>query len=394
MISRVKMIWLLSYISIASVSSAIITPALPRIQIQFSLGLGEVEWVVSSFLLGYVFGQLIYGPLANSYGRLKALRIGLTINLTGLLLCLSAVWIGSYWFLVFGRFITALGAASGLACTYMLINEWLPEQQRKSALAYSILSFTLGVGLSVVIGGYITEYWHWSGCFIILLIQGLIMLFGIQVFDETLLEPVSINITSIFQGYKRVLSSCRLLIYSLILGICSSISYCYSAAGPQIADHLLQLTAADYGNWNLLNIAGMFAGGFLAKFLLDQFMPRQCIIISIFGCLLGFMNLALMLKTSGSSALWFFLSTANVFLFAGGLYGGGTFLASNAVEDKASSAAMMSFINMSVATFMVVMMGYLSANVLFSYLFVMLFLIIFAVTLIILDTFFCSGKTS
>ena len=74
--SRFNLIWLLSYISIASVSAAIITPALPEIQAQYALSLGNVEWIVSTFLIGYVFGQLIYGPLANQFGRLKALRIG------------------------------------------------------------------------------------------------------------------------------------------------------------------------------------------------------------------------------------------------------------------------------------------------------------------------------
>lgn len=58
--SRFNLIWLLSYISIASVSAALITPALPEIQSHYALSLGTVEWIVSAFLIGYVFGQLIY----------------------------------------------------------------------------------------------------------------------------------------------------------------------------------------------------------------------------------------------------------------------------------------------------------------------------------------------
>lgn len=159
--AQLKMGWLLSYISIASVSAAMITPALPAIQTQYSLSLGVVEWIVSAFLIGYVFGQLIYAPLANQFGRLKALRIGLIINLIGIILSLLALTANSYELLIIGRFVTALGSASGLACTFMLINEWLPESQRKSAMAYSVLSFALGVGLAVMIGGIITEYWDW-----------------------------------------------------------------------------------------------------------------------------------------------------------------------------------------------------------------------------------------
>jgi MFS transporter, DHA1 family, multidrug resistance protein len=72
--SKLSMIWLLSYISIASVSAAIITPALPNIEHTFALSTGTVEWIVSAFLIGYVIGQLVYGSLANCYGRIKALQ--------------------------------------------------------------------------------------------------------------------------------------------------------------------------------------------------------------------------------------------------------------------------------------------------------------------------------
>lgn len=158
--SKFNIIWLLSYISIASVSAAIITPALPEIQAQYGLKSESVEWIVSAFLIGYVVGQLIYGPLANRFGRLKALRIGLMINVLGVAVCFSALTLNAYWLLIVGRLITALGAASGLACTFMLINEWLPEVQRKAAMAYSVLSFAFGVGFAVMIGGLITQYWQ------------------------------------------------------------------------------------------------------------------------------------------------------------------------------------------------------------------------------------------
>lgn len=382
MVSNYKVVWLLSYISIASVSSAIITPALPQIQSQFALGNGQVEWMVSAFLMGYVAGQLIYGPLANAYGRLKALRIGLMINILGILLCFMALSIHSYAFLILGRFVTALGAASGLACTFMLINEWLPEAQRKMALAYSILSFTVGIGLSVIIGGIITEYWHWSGCFWLLLLQGILMLWGTRVFSETLLHPQSINVANILSGYKKALSSGQLLIFSLSWGFCSAISYCFSAAAPQIASHVLGLSAAEYGYWNILNIIGMFAGGLQAKALLDKYSPRQVILIGMLGSALGLLSLILLLQFAFSSALWFFMSTTCLFFFGGSLYAGGSFLASTAIEDRASGAAMMSFINMSTATLTVIIMGYLSSNALLAFIAILAMLWVLVVGLL------------
>ena len=365
--SKFNLIWLLSYISIASVSAAIITPALPEIQSHFALSLGTVEWIISAFLIGYVVGQLIYGPLANQFGRLKALRIGLTINIFGVIICLMALAVNAYWLLIIGRLITALGAASGLACTFMLINEWLPESQRKTAMAYSVLSFALGVGIAVMLGGLITEYWHWQGCFLFLLVHGLVMLWGTCVFSETLVTSKPIHAVTIFRDYSAALSSSKLVVFSLVVGCCSAISYCFSAAGPQIAKDLLKLSAAQYGYWNGLNIVGMLLGGLFVKQLLARFSVNTIIAIGFIGIALGISNLFIIWGIASQSALWFFLTTASLYLFSSLLFSGGSLVASNALTDKASASAMMSFVNMCFATLCVILMGYLVTNPLLGF---------------------------
>ncbi|KTD73698.1 MFS transporter [Legionella tucsonensis] len=385
-ISSFNLFWLLNYISIASVSAAIITPALPKIQTEYALGPGVIEWIVSAFLIGYVVGQLIYGPLANRFGRLKALRIGLVINLIGLVVCLLALLQESYWLLIGGRLITALGAASGLACTFMLINEWLPETQRKTAMAYSVLSFALGIGIAVVIGGIITEFLHWQGCFWILLAHGLIMLWGTCIFSETLTHPKSIYILTIVRDYYAALASAKLVIFSLVVGCCSAISYCFSAAGPQISEKILKLSAAEYGYWNILNIIGMLLGGLLAKRLLARFSANQLITIGFLGVAAGIINLLIMWYFGTQSSLWFFLITASLYLFSSFLFSGGSFVASNALKDKASAAAMMSFVNMCFATLSVIVMGYLMVNPLLSFIIILSLVWLLVVALLLIKS--------
>lgn len=363
--------WLLSYISIASFSAAIITPALPEIQKHFSLLQGEVEWMVSAFLIGYVIGQLIYGPLANRFGRIPALRTGLVINLIGLMICILGLYVHSYSLLIIGRLISALGAASGLACTFMLINEWLPIEQRKTAMAYTILSFTLGIGLAVLLGGVITQYGHWQYCFGLLSAYGLLMLYGTKVFTETLKEPQSIHFITILNGYKKAVSSLTLVTFSVVVGLCSAIGYCFSAAGPQIANGLLKLTPAEYGYWNCFNVIGMFTSGLLAKALLQKYNAHQVIAIGLSGTALGLINIFLIDLSGSSSPIWFFMSTLLMYLFGGLLFAGGSYLASNSLSDKASGAGIMSFINMLTATLSVIVMGYLSLDPLVAFLMVL-----------------------
>lgn len=98
-----KIVILLSYISIASASAVILNPALSKISIQMHLESGDVEWLVSIFLLGYVFGQIIYGPLSKRFGEVRALRYGLLINFLGICICLVGAYSMSWAILLVGR---------------------------------------------------------------------------------------------------------------------------------------------------------------------------------------------------------------------------------------------------------------------------------------------------
>lgn len=384
-ISPFKLVWLLSYISIASVSATIITPALPQIQAQYGLSLGTVEWIVSAFLIGYTIGQLFYAPFANRFGCLKALRIGLTVNLSGTVICLVALVYNAYWLLIAGRLVTALGAASGLVCTFALINTWLPESQRKVAMSYSVLSFALGLGVAVILGGMITDYWNWQGCFYFLLFHAIAVLWGTYVFVETSFCPKPIQVLTIVKDYTLALSSSKLVIFSLVIGSSTAISYCFSAAGPQIATELLNLSAAKYGYWNSLNIVGMLLGGIIAKRLLTRLSTLQVIAIGFMGIALGISNLWLMWLINSQSALWFFLVTAGFYLFNGLLFASGSLIASNALPDKASAAGMMSFINMSFATLCVIIMGYLGRNPLYSFIIILSIMWALVVLLVLIE---------
>ncbi|MDX1837978.1 MFS transporter [Legionella taurinensis] len=362
MISTFRLIWLLSYITTASVSAAVITPGLPAIADSFQLNIEAIQWMISAFLGGYVIGQLIYGPLANRVGRVGALRVGLVINLLGLLVCYAGLLFHSYGLLIGGRLVSALGAASGLSCTLMLINEWLPEQQRRTALSYSILAFTLGIGLAVSLGGWIVTYWQWQGCFALLFIHGVLLLAGTPFLKETMIIRRRVNLAQMITAYRQTLASPGLVVYALAVGFCSAIGYCYSAAGPLIAERFLHLSAAAYGSWNLVNMLGMLMGGLLTKRLLQRCSPQRVVVYGFGGCTLALLGLFLMWQLHWLLPIGFFIHTSLLYLFSGFLFAGGSCLATASVQDKSNGSAMLSFINMLTATLAVIVMGYTNTN--------------------------------
>jgi MFS transporter, DHA1 family, multidrug resistance protein len=363
-----KVILLLSYICIASLSAAMITPALPQIQSSFHLNENQSQWMVSIFLLGYVIGQLIYGPLANRFGRLSSLRVGLIINVVGIVLCLVASYfLLNYPVLLLGRLITALGAASGLSCTFILVNELLPEAQAKKALSFVSVSFTVGIGLAVTIGGWVTEYIHWQACFWILLVHGIGMFIFTWQFHETLTKVTPLNPKVLVSKYWIALKSRKLVVFSLFPGLCSTISYCYSAAAPIIAQSTLHFSPSQYGYWNLLNMLGMMSSGFLSSYLMRHYEPRNIVIFAMGLLIPSLASLVAWAFIAPDQAVWFFATTFLLYLLGGLLFTAASFLASNSIQDKASAASMMSFINMAAATLTVIIMGHLSMNIIAAF---------------------------
>ena len=118
--------------------------------------------------MGYVLGQIIYGPIAKRYGDVVTLRLGLLINLIGILVCLLGRLFASMSVLVTGRFITALGSSAGFVCTFIILNNSVEPSRVKIGLSFAKISFALSISLAILIGGVITTYTQWNYCFYLL----------------------------------------------------------------------------------------------------------------------------------------------------------------------------------------------------------------------------------
>ncbi len=365
--SQAKIVLLLSYICVASISAAIITPALLQIQRDFQLEQGQIEWAVSSFLFGYVFGQLIYGPLANRFGRLHALRTGLLVNLLGIILCLLAVGCESFGFLLFGRLITALGAAAGLCCTLTLINELLTEEQAKQTLSFAVVAFTLGAGASVTLGGLITQYAHWYGCFWVLMAHGIIMFLATWNFSETLKNPQPINICPLLRSYFNIISKRQFFAFSAVVGLAAVVNYGYSASAPIFTQSVLGLSPFEYGYWNIINMSGMLSSGFLSAYLLKRYCAKFVVKIGL-SCLIPcIISICLISISNDVSCFWFFTSTTLAYLFSSMLFSPASFVATQSVEDKANASSVLSFVNMGSATLAVMLIGFIPYSSILSF---------------------------
>lgn len=362
-----KKVLLLSYFSMATVSCVMLTPALPFITAAFHLSHGSVEWVVSIFLLGYVLGQLIYAPLANRYGCLNAMRWGCVLNILGLLWCVLACFSLSFSGLLIGRFLTALGSASGLCCTFMLLKKLLGEQELKKTIAYATVSFTVGLGVSIWLGSIITAFGNWQDCFWLLLIHAVLILLSTYWFSESHQRGQPVAIKKMVGGYANALKNRQLILFSLLLGLVSVFSYGYSAVAPIYAKQVLHMSASGYGSWNLLNMAGMLGSGLFSAFIMERWGVKRLLVT---GSLATAFTLVILLAFSAglkTNAALFFATTALMYFSSGLLFPAASFLATLNAKNQAEASSMMSFVNMGSAMLGVIFIGYMPFPALVSF---------------------------
>lgn len=379
-----KIAILLSYISIASASAVIINPALPNIAKGFGISTGAVEWLVSIFLIGYVAGQIIYGPIAKKYGDAKTLRIGMIINIIGILICLLS---SSMSMLLIGRFITAIGASAGLVCTFIILNNSLSPHKAKLALSFATISFAISLTLATLIGGLISAYTHWYYCFYVLLLQAVIMFGASFLYENKKDFSFNLKISAIIDGYKDAFSNFKLVVFAMTLGVMTVFSYCYSVAGPFIAHNMFNFNSAEYSLWTSMTIVGIISGSMLIAKVINKHDSHRILIVALI-CFFTLLIVTAGLKMANEiTPLVFFVLITLMYFVCNFIYPTASHLASNAIECKSNGSAAMNFINMLTGVVAVSIMGYLPFEYIWDFLLMCAILPIICFALIIYNKF-------
>jgi EmrB/QacA subfamily drug resistance transporter len=173
----------LVFISIAValiiVDSTIVNVAIPSVVESLEITSTQVQWVQESYTLVFAALLLVFGTLADRYGRRRLLLTGVVIfSLSSIAAALSQ----SGDLLIASRVVQGLGGAMILPATLSILNATFRGRER--GIAFAVWGSTIG-GMAAVgplLGGWLTTDFSWRWAFGINVPLGVIIVVGILAF--------------------------------------------------------------------------------------------------------------------------------------------------------------------------------------------------------------------
>ncbi|CAI1222575.1 4-hydroxybenzoate transporter PcaK [Serratia proteamaculans] len=132
----------------------------PAIRQEWQLDAAHLAPLFGAGLLGLALGALMFGPLADRWGR-KTVML-LCVGFFGLTSLLSAM-APDMNTLTLLRFLTGLGLGGAMPNTITLTSEFLPKRRRAGLVTLMFCGFTLGSALGGLVSAQLVPHIGWQG---------------------------------------------------------------------------------------------------------------------------------------------------------------------------------------------------------------------------------------
>lgn len=258
-ISKKKLILILGLLSmLMPLSIDMYLPSMPTIAQDFNVADATVQLTISCYLLGFSFGQLLFGPITDSYGRRYVLIAGLIIFIVAALICGIASNINQ---LITARFFHGIAAAA----TSIVINALMKDIYRDRDEFSKMMSFVMLISnvaplLAPIIGGFILYWFNWQANFYTISLTALIGLALVIIFiPETLSKAKrsKFSFTRILSNFIMLFRHGQVLAYMMIGAFAGAGLFSFLSLGPFVYMNLHGVASTNFGYYFALNIVVM-----------------------------------------------------------------------------------------------------------------------------------------
>ncbi|MDD0824448.1 Bcr/CflA family multidrug efflux MFS transporter [Mannheimia sp. AT1] len=219
----------------------------------------KVQTTLAVFTLGFAGGQLIWGPMADSFGRKSIILLGLLGSAIAAYFLTQVENIETFYLL---RLIQGLCAAAPAVVLGALVRDLFDRNLFARLMSVIMIISMLAPLLAPIIGGYIAKYFHWHSIFYVLVFMGVMSIALVSwKIPETLTAekrlPLSFGKT--LKNFGELISHKATLGYVLIGGLTFAGLFCFLTSGSIVYIGLYGISQEYFGYFFALNMVVMVA---------------------------------------------------------------------------------------------------------------------------------------
>lgn len=349
-------LWLLALITFSgTLAMHVLVPALPLAAMDLGASTGSMQLTISFYTLGLAFGQLLYGPLSDRFGRRPVLLIGLAIYSAGGVAAALAPTVNA---LIIARLFQALGGCSGLVLGRAIVRDGADLSQTARRLALMNLMVSTGPGLAPLLGGVLAATTGWRSIFVMLSGLGIAnVLLAWRLLPETDAGRLAGG-GRMISSYRALMTSRAFLGYAIGGGCATTSMYAFVSAAPFIVVDQLHRSVHEVGMCLAVIVSGMWLGSVLASRLAGRVPIRRMLVAASLLSLVAASAL-LGLIVSRHLTLVAAIGSMTLFTIGVGIAGPLALAEATSVNPRAvgSASGLYGFIQMSIGALTVALAG-------------------------------------
>ncbi len=224
-----------SLMSIVALSIDALLPALP--EIGSALGVtnpANNQLLITMIFLGLGFGQLLFGPLSDSFGRKPIVYIGFIVFIIASIICVTTK---SFEMMILGRVLQGVGLSSPRSLSISMIRDSYSGNYMAKILSIVVMFFILVPVVAPTLGQFLINLYNWESVFYFNLFFGvLIMIWFWLRQPETLEKEKRIKFTShlFIDGTKEFFKHKDAVAFTFISGFITGSFMVYLSTSQQI----------------------------------------------------------------------------------------------------------------------------------------------------------------
>ncbi len=304
--------------SVNALATDIMLPAFPDISRQFGeVSNGDLQWVITAYMLGFGVSQLFMGFLADRYGRRPLLIVGLAVYV---LMAVAIAFAPTYAFLVVSRFIQGIAAGAPRVIAGAAVRDCYSGREMAKVMSLVMTVFMAIPVFAPLIGQIILLGASWRWIFgALALFASFLLVVSASRFPETL--PVerrrAISPAAIRAALASIFSSRQTMGYTVGAGIYfGSLFGMIGTAQPLLGE------ALGLGKWFTLAFSlmalSLSATSFINSRIVERHGMRRISHVANIGFLVN--SLAMLAITlSGAMTAWIFVPMMSINMLLTGL---------------------------------------------------------------------------